>query len=242
VFGNVPFNTQYYFHRTLFYLTTPLFAVLLYYYGDNPEHFDLIYIGALGLSCAFCWADKDTLGALVILLGLWIVSQIIYMLPENMYNLVLVYTLCLILPITFRDNISAKVTLLITLFCIGAEVYWWQINYANKPQIHYFLGLLVLTDLARSLLFKRVFIVYEYFGWISGKTALDWQIRGTLLVGYLLLNLMLFEYFIRHLIGLSQVTFVYYNFTIIANILSGITLVIIYMHYFYNQSKKHLQA
>jgi len=211
-------------------------------YGDNPEHFDLIYIGALGLSCVFCLADKDALGALVILLGLWIVSQVIYMLPENMYSLALVYFFCLILPITFRDNITAKITLLITLFCIAAEVYWWHTNYANKPQIHYFLGLLVLTDLARVLLLKRVFIVYEYFGWISGKTALDWQIRGILLVGYLMLTLMLLEYFIRHLAGLSQVTIVYYNFTIIANILSGITLVIIYMHYFYNQSKKHLQA
>jgi hypothetical protein len=242
VFGNVPFNTQYYFHRTLFYLTTPLFAVLLYLFGDNPEHFDLIYIGALGLSCVFCLADKDALGALVILLGLWIVSQVIYMLPENMFSLVFVYSLCLILLIIFRANITTKITLLMTLFCIGAEIYWWQTDYANKPQIHYFLGLLVLTDFARVLLFKRVFIMYEYFGWMSGKTALDWQIRGILFVGYILLTLMLFEYFIRHLVGLNQITIVYYNFTIIANILSGITLVIIYMHFFYNQSQKHLPA
>ena len=215
---------------------------MLYLFGDNPEHFDLIYIGALGLSCVFCWSDKDTLGALVILLGLWVVSEGVYMLPENIYSLELVYSLCLILPITYRHNIAAKFTLLIIICCIGAEIYWWHTNYTNKPQIHYFLALLVLTDLARELLFKRVFIVYEYFGFRSGKIALDWQIRGILLVGYILLTLMLLEYFVRHLVGLSQVTTIYYNFTTIANILSGITLVIIYMHFFYNQSKKHLRA
>ena len=54
--------------------------------------------------------------------------------------------------------------------------------------------------------------------------------------------LMLLEYFIRHLVGLKDITFVYYNYTLVADLLSGITLVIIYMHFFYNQSKKHLPA
>lgn len=242
MFGNVPFNTQYYFHRTLFYLTTPLFAVLLYLFGDNPEHFDLIYIGALGLSCIFCLADKDALGALVILLGLWIVSQVIYMLPGKLFSLVFVYSLCLILPIIFRNSITTKITLLVTFFCIGSEIYWWQIDYANKPQIHYLIGLLALTGLARELLFKRVIILSEYFGIHSGKVALDWQIKGILLIEYMLLLAVIVEYFLRHIAGFTDLTFVYYKFGTIATLLSALTLAMIYMHYFYNQSQKHLQA
>jgi hypothetical protein len=50
------------------------------------------------------------------------------------------------------------------------------------------------------------------------------------------------EYFIRHLMGFDEITIVYYGFSFIATILSGITLILFYSHYFYNQSKKHLQA
>ena len=82
----------------------------------------------------------------------------------------------------------------------------------------------------------------QYFGYQTGKIALDWQLRSVLLAGYGLILLMLNEYFIRHLAGLQDVTFVYYNFTLAANLLSGITLTTIYMHYFYNQSRKHLPA
>jgi hypothetical protein len=137
---------------------------------------------------------------------------------------------------------STKITLALILLCIGSEVFWWNISYVNKPHIYYFIGLLTLTDLTRELLFKRVFLMSQYFGHQSGKIALDWQLRSVLLAGYILIFLMLSEYLIRHLAGLKHVTFVYYNFTLVANLLSGITLTIIYMHYFYNQSKKHLPA
>ena len=242
MFETLPFNTQYYFHRTLFYLTTPLFVILLYLFGDNPEHFDLIYIGALGLSCVFCWADKDTLGALVILLGLWCLSEAIYILPGNIYSFILVYALALILSVAFIEQTTAKITLLITIISIGAEIFWWHSEYTNKPQIHYLVGLLALTGLARELLFKRVFILSEYLGIHSGKVALDWQIRSILLIGYILSLAVIIEYFIRHFTGLSNLTFVYYQFGLIATILSAITLAVIYMHYFNNQSQKHLPA
>jgi hypothetical protein len=240
----LPFNTQYYFHRALFYLTTPLFAVLIYLYGDNPEYFNLIYIAALFFSCIFCWSDKDTLGALLILLGLWFVTLLLYKLPESTTFMIIVYAFCIAISISIYrfEQVSTKITLAIILCSIGAEIFWWQIYYVYKPHIYYFIGLLTLMDIARGLLFKRVFLVYQYFGHQSGKIALDWQLRGVLLAGYTLIVLMLLEYFIRHLAGLKDITFIYYNYTLFANLLSGITLTTIYMHYFYNQSKKHLPA
>jgi hypothetical protein len=241
-FSALPFSTQYYFHRSLFYLTTPLFVVLLYFFGGNPEHFDYIYIAALVLSCVFCWSDKDTLGALAILLGLWGLSQVIYMLPSNTYSLMVVYALCLVLSVAFLDQITAKVTLIVTLYSIGAEMFWWHIEYANKPQIHYLVGLLALTGLARELLFKRVIYMSEYLGIHSGKVALDWQVRWVLLIGYSFLLAVILEYFVRHLTEFSNVTIFYYQFEIAAQTLSTITLALIYMHYFHNQAKKHLAA
>ncbi|MBL4630323.1 MAG: hypothetical protein JKY14_03915 [Paraglaciecola sp.] len=190
----------------------------------------------------FCRADKDTLGALVILLGLWCLSEALYILPANLYSLVLVYALTLILSVAFISQTTAKITFLITIISISAEVFWWHSEYTNKPQIHYLVGLLAITELARELLFKRVFILSEYLGIHSGKVALDWQLRSILLVGYSLFLAVIIEYLIRHLAGLSNLTFIYYQFGIVATILSAFTLVVVYMHYFNNQSQKHLPA
>jgi hypothetical protein len=215
---------------------------LLYFFGDNPEHFDLIYIGALSLSCVFCWKDKDTLGALVILLGLWCLPQIIYIIPENKYSLFLIYTFALGVSLYCIKQPTAKVTFMVTLFSISSEIVWWQMNYADKPQIYYYVGLLAVIESARELLLKRVFILSKYFGFLSGKIALDWQIRGILLAYNILVVLMLIEYFVRHLSAYINVTTVYYSFSLIAAIISGITLTLIYLHYFFNQAKKHLTA
>lgn len=211
-------------------------------YGDNPEYFNLIYIAALLLSCIFCWSDKDTLGALLILLGLWFVTLLLYELPESTTFMVLVYAFCIAISIYRFEQVSTKITLAIILCSIGAEIFWWQISYVNKPHIYYFIGLLTLMDIAMELLFKRVLLMSQYFGHQSGKIALDWQLKGVILAGYVMIVLMLLEYFIRHLAGLKDITFIYYNYTLVANLLSGITLTTIYMHYFYNQSKKHLPA
>ena len=194
------------------------------------------------MSCIFCWSDKDTLGALLILLGLWCVTHLLYLLPESTTFMVLVYAFCMAISVYRFKQTSTKITLALILLCIGSEVFWWNISYVNKPHIYYFIGLLTLMDLAMELLFKRVFLMSQHFGYQSGKIALDWQLKGILLAGYVVITLMLLEYFIRHLAGLKDITFVYYNYTLVADLLSGITLVTIYMHYFYNQSKKHLPA
>jgi hypothetical protein len=242
VFKALPFNTQYYFHRALFYLTTPLFVVLLYLFGDNPEHFDLIYIGALGLSCVFCWSDKDTLGTLVILLGLWCLSRLLYTFVGLEYILEITYVTSLLISVFYLKRVISVITVAITLLCIATELYWSITVYVNRPTIYYYVGLLVLSALSRELLLQRVFLLNKYFGYCSGKIALDWQIRGVLLTGYVLLAMMLTEYFFRHVIGFTQITFVYYNYTLVANFLSGITLALVYMHYFYNESQKHMPA
>jgi hypothetical protein len=215
---------------------------LLYIFGDNPEHFDLIYIGALGLSCVFCWSDKDTLGALVILLGLWCLSRVLLILPENEYSLVVVYIFCIFIALYCIKQLTAKITLIIVVFSIGAELFWWHSAYVDKPHIYYYLGVLCVTELARELLVKRVFILSEYFDFISGKVALDWQIRGILFSYYMLIVFMLMEYFVRHLSSYHDTTFVYDNYSFVATIISGLTLVIIYMYYFHNQAKKYIAA
>lgn len=215
---------------------------MLYLFGDNPEHFDLIYIGALGLSCVFCWADKGILASITTLLGFWCLSRGLYMLPDNLYILTLIYILCIFGATYYISNINAKVTFLIVIFSIGIEIFWIYAEYADKPRISYFVGLLVLTGLTREFLFKKVLLLHKYFNYISGKVALDWHIRWVYLIYYLIVLAMIVEYFLRHLGDMNQLTIIYYSFSPLANILATLTLIIIYMHYFYDQSKKYLKA
>jgi hypothetical protein len=216
-------------------------AVLFYLYGNNSTHFDSIYIGALCLSCLFCWGDKDTLGALLILLGYWLFAKAIINIPDLWQSWVLIYGVSAALCIYYFRHITAKITFLIVLYTVAAELIWWFQDYLNKPRIYYYVGLLAITVWVRQLLFDRIFIADRYFNYTSGKTGLDTHIGSILYLYFILVLLMTAEYFLRHQSGLN-VTTVYYLYTPISNVISGITLAAVYMHYFNNQSKKYLSA
>ena len=216
--------------------------MLLYFYGDNARYFDYIYIGALCLSCVFCWRDKDTLGALLILLGYWFLAKILINLPDKPLYWAMIYTVSIGLCIYYFHHITAKITLIIVLYSVAAECLWWFESYASKPRIDYFAGLMAFTVWARQLLFNRIFIAHEYFNYTSGKTGLDTHARGVLYTYLILVILMTLEYFMRHLGGMANLTTIYYLFTPTSNVISGVMLAVIYMHYFNNQSKKYLSA
>lgn len=219
-----------------------MLVVLFYFYGSNDRYFDYIYIGALSLSCLFCWRDKDTLGALLILLGYWLVAKGLINVPDSWPYWLLVYGGGFALCVYYFHHITAKITLIIVLYSIAAEWLWWYQEYANKPEIHYYVGLLTITVWTRQLLFNRIFIADQYFNYTSGKTGLDTHTRGILFLDFIVFLLMTIEYFARHLGEVSNATTVYYLYTPLTTFLSGATLAVIYMHYFNNQSKKYLSV
>lgn len=217
-------------------------VALLYLYGNSPRHFDYIYIGALCVSSIFCWHDKDSFGALVVLLCYWLVSKILYAAPDSPLYWFLIYSGSLAIAIYYFRQAIAKVLLAFVLFAVCAETYWWIIDYASKPRIIYFIGLMAIAVWLKRLLFYRALLMSEYFGYSGGKVALDGNV-GAILFGYfILLVLMATEYFIRHLTSFNDMLFVYNLFPPISMSLSALTLAVIYMHYFHNQSQKHLSA
>lgn len=233
-------SVRYYLHKVLFFLTTPLLAVLLYFYGGDAAHFDYIYIAALCVSSIFCWKDKDTLGALLILLGYWCLSKPLFMTPDSPIYWLVIYSSCIGISLYYIHHITAKILLIIVAFTICAEAYWWNFAYEHKPRMIYWVGLLALTVWLRQLLYNRIFIMHQYFGYTSGKLALDSHIGNILYVYYALVVLMILEYFARHLGGLHDLLFIYNLFTPVSTLISAVTLALIFMHYFYNHSQKHL--
>lgn len=235
-------SVRYYINKCLFFLTTPLLVVLLYLYGNKAAYFDYIYIASLCVSCFFCIKDKDTLGALIVLFGYWCISKLLFHIPDTPLSDAFVYISCLGIAIYYFHIKTAKVLLVITCFSIAAEFYWWISEYDHKPKMIYWIGLLAVTVWLRQLLFNRVIIMHNYFGYTSGKMALDHQLGTILLVYYVLVLLMVTEYFARHLTSSHELLFVYSLFTPLATFISAATLAVVYMHYFYNESKKYLAA
>jgi hypothetical protein len=217
-------------------------VVLLYLYGGSAEHFDRIYIAALCVSSLFCWSDKDSFGALVVLLGYWLGSEALFAAPNEWLFKLLIYGGCLVLSFYYLKHMTAKILLVFIVLTISAEFYWLSIDYDNSPRMIYLIGLMSLTVWLRQLLFNRIFIMHEYFGYSGGKVALDSNIEDIFLIYYVLVILVTSEFFVRSVFGFVEVDFIYDLFAPISTLISALTLAVIYMHYFYNQSKKHLSA
>jgi hypothetical protein len=235
-------SVKYYINKCLFFFTTPLLVALLYVYGNKAAYFDYIYIAALSLSCFFCIKDKDTLAALIVLLGYWCLAKFLIHIPDTPSLNALVYVSCFWIAIYYFHVKTAKILLVITCFSIGAEYYWWISEYEHKPKMIYWTSLLAVTVWLRQLLFNRVIIMHNYFGYTSGKMGLDHQLGTILLAYYVLVLLMVAEYFARHLTGSNELLFIYNLFTPVATLISATTLAVVYMHYFNNESKKYLAA
>jgi hypothetical protein len=217
-------------------------VVFLYVYGGEAEYFDYIYIGALCVSCIFCWKDKDSFGALVVLLCYWCLSKPLYAAPDTPLYWFLTYGGSLVIAVYYFHHLTAKVLLAYIVFAASVETYWWYTEYAGKPRLIYYIGLIALTVWLRQLLYNRIFIMSEYFGYSSGKITLDVYIGGIFYSYYVLVVLMITEYFVRHLTTIKSILIIYNLYTPASAFLSTLTLGVVYMHYFYNQSQKHLSA
>lgn len=233
---------QYYFYKTLFFLTPIILITLLYFYGSEYEYFDYINIGALAASSVFCRKDKDVLSALLPLLGYLCLVTLIYLAPDTLILGLLIYSASLAIALYYLPHITAKILLGFLLVSLGAEVYWWIIEYNSKPKMVYQIGLMALTVWLNKLWFNRIFIMSDYFGYSTGKVALDTHLGGIYYCYYILTTLMASEYLIRHLAGKKDLLVIYNLYPVIAMLISALSLGMIYMHYFYYQSKKHLSA
>lgn len=164
------------------------------------------------------------------------------MAPDTLLFWVLIYGGCLGISAYYFRYLTAKVVFIITLYSIAAEAFWAFNNYPFKPEIHYYIGLLSITVWLLQLLFNRVFIAYQYLGYVSGKTALDTHVSWILHVYFWLVLAVVLEYFLRHLAGYREIVTIYYLYPPASNVIAAITLMVIYMHYFYYQSKKHIKV
>lgn len=133
-------------------------------------------------------------------------------------------------------------TFFVLVLVVSAEFYWLLIDYSFRPAVFYYAFLLTATFFARYVLLQRVRWMCEHFGYLSGKVALDWQLRWILNLYYVLNLAMICEYLVRHVIGFRGVVYIYNAFSELSLGLQLITLIAIYMNYFHSKMKNQLIA
>jgi hypothetical protein len=226
----------------MFYLTMPIIIGLLVYISKVPEYFDVAYIGLLMLSCIFCWSNKDVLSGLIILLMYWLMTLFIYYTGDGLYTMLIVYSGCILISLKTLNQLLGKAFFILTIYGIAAEILWWKIGYENKPMMYYPFSLLGLTVITREALLNKVFLLSKFFNHHSAEVDIDYQIGKVLYLASILCYLNIMEFYLRHLAEMPNATNLYYQFTNLANISSFSIIVIVYMNYFNNESKKHMKA
>jgi hypothetical protein len=222
------------------YLTFPIFLTLFILFGDTPVYFDRIYTLSLLVLSLFCINDKDILGCIFILLLFWLSSEAIFYFSSWIAK-PFIYVIALCLCYSFFRHFAAKLLSLYVLTSLASEYYWLVTSY-DCPDIYYYIGMISITTAVICILPKRLGIMAQWFNHLSGRNALDYQII-TILNAYLVLEyLNLTEYFVRHLLGLKEVTFVYQWFPLISGLISVATLSVIFIFYFHNKAKTYLLA
>lgn len=151
------------------------------------------------------------------------------------YNITrpLIYAAACYLLVKFSsDKLAMRLALPTVLISMGAEIYWYVIDYPT-PQLHFYVALILLNLLTRHLLFLRVILTEHYTQRKADFLALDWQIYEVCTWNIIIFSLMISEYIVRHFTHYTPM-FVYNSYPQIIHILSVLILFYIVQQSFKN--------
>lgn len=152
------------------------------------------------------------------------------------------YLVFLLIPLFFCKG---PLRLLLTAFVttgIFIELYWHLTSY-DAPKILWNFYLLAIAIIIRRVLIMRTFWLIEMNPRLEPKPiALDSQLLIAN-AGFIVLHcLMIAEYWLRHILQLSDLLYVYYSFSYITHILSMFMLYMIVVQSIYHLREIELSA
>lgn len=175
----------------------------------------------------------DLAGVLLIILIEQLGDEFFYFATDYTIIRPLTYAVACYLLIKFNsDKLVMRLALPIILICMGAELYWYVIDYP-APQLHFYIALILLSLLTRHLLFLRVILTEQYTQRKADFLALDWQLYEICTWSIVIMSLMLAEYIVRHCTHYSPM-FVYNNYPQITH-----TFTVLIIFYIMQQSFKN---
>lgn len=184
-------------------LITALFGGLFIAAGiitfNDAVLFDLLFIGVLVFTALICRKDINVLGVITIIFLLRALDEAVwFFINGNIETKLLLYSFSLGISYYLRHDWAAKLLLIVTLIISSIEVYWFASAYP-PPEIYWNIALIIVTLIARNLIFSRVSITENWFNLRSKSINLDWTIFRLYGLSLILQVAVVLEYLIRHL-------------------------------------------
>ncbi|KXI27612.1 hypothetical protein [Paraglaciecola hydrolytica] len=185
-------------------------------FGD-ADTFDRLFVGILIFTLIICRKNIDIVSLLAIIFIQRISQELAWVgLSDSDVLKELLYCLAIIMIYALRHDPLVKWMAIIIAMAISAEIYW-NISDYPAPELFWHLILLLSCLLTRYMIFSRVDLVQRYLTRTSESTNLDWiyyKLFGTTAI---VQAAAIFEYLLRHILGLSQVLVIYYAYPYIVH-------------------------
>lgn len=182
----------------------------IYTFG-NGLLFDRLFICVLVFTAVICRNNVNVLGVVIILVIQRLVEETAWSISELDYQTIIkaaFYFLALLSCWAFWYDIIAKLLLSVLILSIGSEFYWIYTQ-ASAPEIYWYVGLIASNLFVRHLIFMRVSYTEDFFPHQTQSINLDWHIHKLNAVAACVLSLLIFEYFVRSVLGFERIVLVY---------------------------------
>lgn len=194
-------------------LITALFGGLFIFAGiytfGNALLFDRIFIGVLIFTAIICRKNINVLGVMIILVTQRLLEEFGWLILESEYLYpikLMFYAIAAYLCYKMKYDMISKMLVFCLVLALSAEVYWFAFN-IEPPLVHWFVFIIVLTLLARHMIFLRVSFTDDYFPNKAESINLDWQIYKLNGVAASINSVVMIEYLAIKLFDLKDVKF-----------------------------------
>jgi hypothetical protein len=186
-----------------------LFVALGIITFGNAEAFDKLYLLILFFAALLCHKNMNIVSILSIILLQRLTEELawLYLFDNNIIKL-LIYCFGLLAAYYLRHDWLVKVIIPTIVLVIVAEAYWFISDY-KSPELYWHIWIMISNLIVRFLIFSRVSLVDHYFPNKGESVNLDWVIYKLSVVVIIIQSAILFEYLIRHILGVSGALYIY---------------------------------
>lgn len=227
-------------------ILTALFGGLFVLLGiltfGNEGTFDKLYFGMLIFTGIVCRNDINVV-SVVILLLLQLVWESLawHFLLDNYFVKTFLYLISFGLMYYFRHDWVVKIILPTVVLVTASEIHWYITDY-SAPEIYWHIWIMISNLSVRYLIFCRVGIVDKYFPEDGHSVNLDWVIYKLSALIIIIQATMILEYLFRHIIGLTNLLFIYYSYSYLVHGIATIAVWAIFSESFKQLLPKLLKA
>ena len=191
-------------------------AIGILTFGD-ADTFDRLFVGILIFTLIICRNNIDIVSLLAIIFLQRMIQELAWAsFSDGVVLKELLYSLVIVTMYALRHDPLVKWLSCVIALAVTAEIYWYITEYP-APQLYWHLTLLLSCILTRYMIFSRLELVQKYLTRQSQSTNLDWifyKLAGTTAIVHVAA---IFEYLIRHVLGVSQALIIYYSYPYIVH-------------------------